>query len=320
MEIQHLRAFCEVARELSFTRAARNLHCAQSTVTGQIKRLETDLGTVLFQRRGRCPIELTAAGELLQWRAELILRWVDATDRDVRRVGGEQAVLRADPGEPCRICFFDVDETLITGKSMSGFLELHLVGRPSAAEAQRQLADCSSAGAPREEVNRAYYRIFRGCSLADLARTGRVWFAAAVQDGLFHPPVLGELRRHQRLGHRVALISGSFPACLDPIAEALGVRLVLCTQPLTVGGICTGEVEVPVIGEQKAVAVRGAVDRYGARAEDCFAYGDDASDLQMLEAVGHPVVVGSDPVLRRSAAERDWPWLPGVEALQRAVG
>ncbi|MFF3210048.1 LysR family transcriptional regulator [Streptomyces sp. NPDC002886] len=84
MELQHLRAFREVARELSFTQAAKNLHCAQSTVTGQIKILEQDLGVELFHRRGRLPVELTEAGALLQPRAEQILCAVETTVREVR--------------------------------------------------------------------------------------------------------------------------------------------------------------------------------------------------------------------------------------------
>ncbi|MFD9790932.1 LysR family transcriptional regulator [Streptomyces sp. NPDC059070] len=84
MEIQHLRVFREVARELSFTQAARNLHCAQSTVTGQIKSLEHSLGAVLFHRRGRLPIELTPAGALLRPRAEEILHAVDSAVHEVR--------------------------------------------------------------------------------------------------------------------------------------------------------------------------------------------------------------------------------------------
>lgn len=84
MELTHLRAFREVARELSFTQAARNLHCAQSTVTGQIKSLEASLGTMLFTRRGRCPIELTETGALLQPRAEQILQVIETTNREIR--------------------------------------------------------------------------------------------------------------------------------------------------------------------------------------------------------------------------------------------
>jgi hypothetical protein len=37
-----------------------------------------------------------------------------------------------------------------------------------------------------------------------------------------------------------------------------------------------------------------------------FAYSDSATDLPMLEAVGHPVAVNPDRTLRRIAAARDW--------------
>ncbi|MFF9346546.1 LysR family transcriptional regulator [Streptomyces sp. NPDC014734] len=94
MEFHHLRAFQEVARALSFTQAARNLHCAQSTVTAQIKSLERRLGVLLFHRRGRCPIQLTAAGVLLQERATLILDAIECTDRDVRLVALRRTHIR----------------------------------------------------------------------------------------------------------------------------------------------------------------------------------------------------------------------------------
>ncbi|MFE6159635.1 LysR family transcriptional regulator [Streptomyces sp. NPDC056486] len=93
MELQQLRVFREVARELSFTQAARNLHCAQSTVTGQIKSLESSLDAVLFLRRGRCPIELTPAGAVLQGRVDQILQAVDTTGREVRGAVGRRGDL-----------------------------------------------------------------------------------------------------------------------------------------------------------------------------------------------------------------------------------
>ncbi|MEU5432495.1 LysR family transcriptional regulator [Streptomyces sp. NPDC020719] len=98
MEIQHLRVFREVAQELSFTQAARNLYCAQSTVTGQIKSLEQALGAELFHRRGRLPIELTEAGARLRPRAEQILHAVETAVREVRTgVAGPAARARREP-------------------------------------------------------------------------------------------------------------------------------------------------------------------------------------------------------------------------------
>ena len=56
-----VRMFETVARELSFTRAAEQLHVTQGAVSRQIKLLEDELGQRLFHRRGR-QLELTEAG------------------------------------------------------------------------------------------------------------------------------------------------------------------------------------------------------------------------------------------------------------------
>lgn len=54
--------------------------------------------------------------------------------------------------------------------------------------------------------------------------------------------------------------------------------------------------------------------RHGVDPAACVAYGDHASDLPMLDAVGHAVVVGDDPVLIALAAARSWDVLPGRAA------
>ncbi|MFJ5265711.1 LysR family transcriptional regulator [Streptomyces sp. NPDC088387] len=88
MQFHHLKAFRVVAAELSFTRAAAKLHCAQSTMTAQIQQLERSLGVELFRRRGRCRVELTEAGLLLQTRVDDILAVVDTAQREIRELQG----------------------------------------------------------------------------------------------------------------------------------------------------------------------------------------------------------------------------------------
>ena len=62
--LHRLRVFSAVARHQSYTKAARQLAVAQPAVSHQVKALETDLGVVLFHRRGR-GIEMTDAGRAL---------------------------------------------------------------------------------------------------------------------------------------------------------------------------------------------------------------------------------------------------------------
>jgi LysR family glycine cleavage system transcriptional activator len=59
-----LRAFEAIARHLSFSKAADELHVTPAALSHQIKGLEEQLGIALFHRRARS-IELTDAGRLL---------------------------------------------------------------------------------------------------------------------------------------------------------------------------------------------------------------------------------------------------------------
>lgn len=72
MQLRHLRTFLAVASTLSFTKAGRQVHLAQSSVTEQIQALEEDLGAALFERSQR-KLKLTDAGETLVEYAEALL-------------------------------------------------------------------------------------------------------------------------------------------------------------------------------------------------------------------------------------------------------
>lgn len=85
MDIASLRTFVTVAELMSFSRAAEQLHIAQPAVSGQVKRLERDLGARLFERSTR-RVALTAAGECLLPQARAILAQVVHAEDEVRRL------------------------------------------------------------------------------------------------------------------------------------------------------------------------------------------------------------------------------------------
>src|SRR5512132_3080461 len=76
MELRQLRYVEAVARHRHFTRAAEELHLAQSALSHQIQRLERELGTPLFERTSRRVVP-TEAGQVIAGRARSILAELD---------------------------------------------------------------------------------------------------------------------------------------------------------------------------------------------------------------------------------------------------
>ena len=64
MELRQLRYFLKVAELLNFSEASKVLYVTQSTLSQQIKQLETELNTTLFERNSH-EVTLTEAGQKL---------------------------------------------------------------------------------------------------------------------------------------------------------------------------------------------------------------------------------------------------------------
>jgi DNA-binding transcriptional LysR family regulator len=90
---RQLRVFNEVAKNLSFARAAENLHLTPPAITMQVKELEGHVGMPLFDRNGK-KISLTTTGEYMLVYARKILATVkDAEDAAARLQRAETGVL-----------------------------------------------------------------------------------------------------------------------------------------------------------------------------------------------------------------------------------
>ena len=86
MDLRVLRYFLMVAKEQSFTKAAKQLNITQPTLSRQLAALEEELGVKLFNRGGHS-ITLTNEGLLLKRRA---LELVDLEDKIVSEFKGNR--------------------------------------------------------------------------------------------------------------------------------------------------------------------------------------------------------------------------------------
>lgn len=83
METRVLKYFLTVARINNITKAARELHITQPTLSRQIMDLEKELGVTLFDRQKR-HLQLTKQGALFQQKAILLLSLLDQTRQELQ--------------------------------------------------------------------------------------------------------------------------------------------------------------------------------------------------------------------------------------------
>lgn len=88
LTLTQLRMFIAVAEAGSLRAAARRLSIAQSGVTQQLRKLETNVGGPLFERDVR-GVRLTPIGERLRVRADLIIGECEKTEAEMRQLRGE---------------------------------------------------------------------------------------------------------------------------------------------------------------------------------------------------------------------------------------
>ena len=83
MNLRQLKYFVGVIEAGNMTRAAEQLHVAQTALGMHIRQLEEDLGVALLVRHSR-GVEPTKAGSLLHARAIAILKLVEETRNEVK--------------------------------------------------------------------------------------------------------------------------------------------------------------------------------------------------------------------------------------------
>lgn len=210
--------------------------------------------------------------------------------------------------------FFDVDETLINIKSMFDFYQYWCTSLNMKSEYEQYIKDLKNDfdnGKPRETINREYYHRYAGIKYTDLIEAGAEWFKSKIQSALFVEKTVNLLKLHQVDNIVPVFVSGSMLPILLPIANYLNVKDILCTSlQLDSKGLCTGEINFPqTIGIGKQVALLAYCEKHKINPNLCFGYGDDISDVPMLEATGNPVCVGNNSLLIHYAQEHGWNYI-----------
>ncbi len=208
--------------------------------------------------------------------------------------------------------FFDVDETVISIKSMFSFIKFYFSHYPNKNLEQTFNTNMDillNSDVSREEKNASYYTYFKNLSVTEIASACKLWFDSNIrnEDTFYNKNIIDRIKSHQYNGVKCVFVSGSFSQLLEPIAEDLGIDHILCINLEKDNFSFTGKIIPPqTIGLGKAEALRTFLEKQNSDARECFAYGDDISDIPMLEAVGSPKVVSGQTDLEEYARKLNW--------------
>lgn len=212
--------------------------------------------------------------------------------------------------------FFDLDKTIIAKSSALAFTgKLHkagLLGRRTLLRAAMGQLFYVLFGADHDQIERTRKTLMtltRGWDRSEIERIVEETIDEVVAP-LVYAEALFLIDEHLRDGRRVFIVSASPEEVVRPLAHYIGVDDVIATRARVDDlGRYTGEVEVYVYGEEKAEQIRRLARAENIDLTASFAYSDSATDVPMLEAVGHPHAVNPDRELREAAEERGWPIL-----------
>jgi len=210
-----------------------------------------------------------------------------------------------------KAAFFDMDGTLVSVHTGRLYLRWRFARREMSLKdlmrASWWLMGYTFGLIDITAVTTHVMQTLRGQDEAEFRSQCREWFennvrsyiSAAARDAVLD---------YQSQDYVCAILSGSTPYVVDPLAKELHIKHVLCTRPTVVEGRFTGDYHSPVCyGDGKLAIAEAWAQDQGVDLSQSLFFSDSISDVPMLERVGQPRVVNPDPRLHLLAKRRQWP-------------
>jgi HAD superfamily hydrolase (TIGR01490 family) len=209
--------------------------------------------------------------------------------------------------------FFDLDRTLMEGSSAFQFGRAAY--RAGLISRRQLIADAwanlrfrlrGATDADTEVLRDRISRSLEGVRVRDLERLGADVLAGVLPR--LYPQMREIAHRHQDEGRRVYIVTAASHDLAEMLSHVLAFDGAIGSRfSEVVDGVYTGRPEgLFIYGVGKATAIGALAAEVGLDLTESYAYSDSASDLPMLETVGHPVVVNPDRELFRIAREHGW--------------
>jgi HAD superfamily hydrolase (TIGR01490 family) len=219
---------------------------------------------------------------------------------------------RSKIGQQRAAAFFDLDRTLMAGSSgiffaraayETGMISRRRLARDAYENLRFRLRGSTDDRA--DQVRKRVGEMISGVPVHELQRLSPRVLAGVLPR--LYPQMLERAYAHQDVGRLVYIVTAASQEMADLLAHVLAFDGGLGSRSEVLEGRYTGRPAGPFnYREGKVLTMRELAERERIDLDSSYAYSDSESDLPMLRAVGHPVVVNPDPDLRRIAAQEGW--------------
>ena len=208
--------------------------------------------------------------------------------------------------------FFDLDRTLMAGSSAfqfgraaykAGLVNRRALARDAWENVLFRLRGSTDAGT--DALRARIGALLEGVRVRDLQRLAPDVLAGVLPR--LYPRMLAIAYEHQDAGRPIFICTAASQEMAELMAIVLTFDGAVGARSEIIDGRYTGRPAGPfTYREGKAQALRELAQAQGIDLAASYAYSDSESDLPMLRAVGHPVVVNPDAALARAAREEGW--------------
>ncbi|TVP90918.1 MAG: HAD family hydrolase [Pseudomonadaceae bacterium] len=115
------------------------------------------------------------------------------------------------------------------------------------------------------------------------------------------------MQKHRDAGDTLMIITATNRFITGPIAQRLGIEILLATECEKVDGRYTGHsTDIPCFREGKVTRLDRWMLENSQTLDNSWFYSDSINDLPLLSLVDHPVAVDPDNKLRAHAEAKGW--------------
>lgn len=157
-----------------------------------------------------------------------------------------------------------------------------------------------------------FHEIFKGMTEREIIQYLATCSDAIIQ--LLNNEMVSEIKKARKAGFHTVLLSGSYSLLLNKIAEYLQMDTVIGTEIHfdNLGLIDLSKKLNVACGTSKIERLQNHFKHEAIDWEGSCAYADSYSDIQLLESVGHPIVVNPDSKLKSIAIQNNWRMISSI--------